>query len=184
METFLNNLDIEKVESLLKETEANVQYFNTTCDKIIKEYSEPLDNLMLDLYNECIKDIDKADIRLLERYYLELSNMIYFMVNQLEKLGVYVDMSESAAKEIYSKKYVALSSNKDISGKAKSTVEEMKAQANMESQYNTVVASIYDRAYKVVKGKITSSQDLCDCLRKIITSRNNETQLYGVDTNY
>ena len=176
MDTFLNNLDKDKVNSLLQETEENVKYFEETCNKIIKEYSEPLDNLMLDLYNECIKDINKADIRLLERYYLELSNMIYFMVERLEKLGVYVDMSDSAAKEIYSKHYINLSSNKDVAGKAKSTVEEMKAQSNMASQYNSVVASIYNRAYKVVKGKISSGQDLMNCLRKIISSRNADSQ--------
>ena len=77
---------------------------------------------------------------------------------------------EKASNEVYSRGYIKASEIRDENGKKK-PVDEIKALANTESQYESVVASIYDHAYKVVKGKIASGQDLMNCLRKIITSR-------------
>ena len=75
METYLNNIDIEKVDKLMRETDINVKYFNNTCSDVVRRYSEGLDNLMKDLYVECIKNSD-VTLETLERYYLELSNMV------------------------------------------------------------------------------------------------------------
>ena len=107
METFLNSVDTNKVDSIMKSTEMNVEYFNTICTQTAKKYSEPLDNLMKDLYAECIKTQD-APTTTLERYYLELANMLYFMGEKLEQLGIYADMSKSAAKEVYSKHFLIM----------------------------------------------------------------------------
>lgn len=175
-DTYLNNIDTAKVDKLLEETGVNVKYFNNACADVVKKYSEGLDNLMTDIYFDCVKE-ESAPLSILEHYYLELSNMIYFMQEKLEQLGVYSDMSESASKEVFSKSYLAQSGIKDASGKSKSTVAELNAQANLDSQYESVVASIYARAYKIVKGKVTSGQDMMNTLRKVITSRNNEMQL-------
>jgi folate-binding Fe-S cluster repair protein YgfZ len=175
-ETFLNSLDTEKVNKLLNETTINVTYFNNACAEVIKKYSESLDNLMSDLYIECIKDGD-ATVNTLNRYYLELSNMVYFMIDKLEQLGVYADMAKSASKEVYSKSYLSNQVKESGTGKNKTTVAELQAQAELSSQYESVVASIYDHAYKVVKGKLQSAQDMMNTLRKVLTVKGNEMQL-------
>jgi hypothetical protein len=175
-ETFLSSLDTEKVGKLLNETTANVTYFNNACAEVIKKYSESLDNLMSDLYIECIKDGD-ATVNTLNRYYLELSNMVYFMIDKLEQLGVYADMAKSASKEVYSKSYLSNQVKEAGTGKNKTTVAELQAQAELSSQYESVVASIYDHAYKVVKGKLQSAQDMMNTLRKVLTVKGTEMQL-------
>jgi hypothetical protein len=175
-ETFLSSLDTEKVGKLLNETTVNVTYFNNACAEVIKKYSESLDNLMSDLYIECIKDGD-ATVNTLNRYYLELSNMVYFMIDKLEQLGVYADMAKSASKEVYSKSYLSNQVKESGTGKNKTTVAELQAQAELSSQYESVVASIYDHAYKVVKGKLQSAQDMMNTLRKVLTVKGNEMQL-------
>lgn len=175
-ETYLNNVDVEKVEKLMNETGINVQYFNNACTDVVRQYSDGLDNLMKDLYVECVKNND-VSIDTLERYYLELSNMVYFMQEKVEQLGVYADMSESASKEVYSKSVINQSISKDENGKSKVTSTVMQAQASVDAQYETVVSSIYDRAYKIVKSKVSSAQDMMNTLRKLITSRQNEMQL-------
>lgn len=176
MESYLNNIDTEKIDTLLQNTSSNVKYFNETCDKVIKEYCHSLDNLMREIYAVCIKS-EEATLENLEKYYLELSNLVYFMISRVEQLGVFADMSLSASKEVYSKSYIANSVDKDEKGKSKSTVAELQAQANLASQYESVVSSIYDHAYKVVKGKVSSAQDMCSCLKRIIMSRNSAMQL-------
>lgn len=175
-DTYLNNIDTLKLDKLLKETEINVNYFNNACSDVVRKYSQSLDNLMSDIYVDCVQNKD-VTMDVLENYYLELSNMVYFMIDKLEQLGVYSDMSSSASKEVYSKSYLASSKIKDANGKSKSTVAELQAQANLDAQYESVVSSIYDHAYKVVKGKVSSAQDMMNCLRKIITSRSSEMQL-------
>ena len=182
MDTYLNNVDTSKVDSLMNITEQNVKYFKDTCDKVVKSYSESLDNLMMDLYAECVKN-PNPPIDTLERYYLELSNMIYFMIEKLEQLGVYADMSSSASKEVYSKSYLDLSMDKDDKGKSKATVAELQAKASIDSQYETVVSSIYDRAYKIVKGKVSSAQDMMNTLRRVLSTRTSEMQLTIVGPN-
>ena len=175
-DSFLNKIDTSKVDSIMKETSINVQYFNTTCASIISKYSESLDNLMKDLYIDCVKN-ENPTMDTLEKYYLELSNLIYFMNEQLEQLGIQADMAEKANEEVYAKGYIRASEIRDENGKKK-PVDEIKALANTESQYESVVASIYDHAYKVVKGKIASGQSMMDTLRRIISTR---TEMMKVD---
>lgn len=175
-ETFLNKLDTAKVDKLFNETTLNVTYFNNACADVIKKYSEPLDNLMSDLYVECIKD-GNATVEVLNKYYLELSNMVYFMIDKLEQLSVHHDMAQSASKEVYSKSYLSNQVKETGTGKNKTTVAELQAQAELASQYESVVASIYEHAYKVVKGKVESAQDMMNTLRKILTVKSNEMQL-------
>jgi len=179
-ETFLKSTDVEKVQKLMNDTETNVDYFNSTVIQVVKKYSESLDNLMSDLYIECIKN-KNATTDILEQYYLELSNMIYFMIEKLEQISVFADMSKSASKEVYSKSYLSNQVKESGTGKNKTTVAELQAQAEIDAQYETIVSSIYDHAYKVVKGKIDSGKDMMNTLRKIITHRMTEEQLsmYG-----
>ena len=179
-DTFLNNIDVDKLNSLFKQTSDNVEYFNATSTSVIKKYSDALDSLMSDLFIECIQN-KNTTTDVLERYYLELSNMIYFMIEKVEQLGVYADMSKSASKEIYSKSYLSNQVKESGTGKNKTTVAELQAQAEIDSQYETVVSNIYDHAYKVVKGKISAGQDMMNTLRKIISHRMSEEQLsmYG-----
>ena len=179
-DTFLNNIDVDKLNSLNKQTSDNVEYFNATSTEVIKKYSGALDSLMSDLFVECIQN-KNSSTDVLEKYYLELSNMIYFMIEKVEQLGVYADLSKSASKEVYSKSYLTNQVKESGTGKNKTTVAELQARAEIDSQYEAVVANIYDHAYKVVKGKISSGQDMMNTLRKIISHRMSEQQLsmYG-----
>jgi hypothetical protein len=184
METYLNNLNKEQLNKLFEETANNVTYFNTICANVVKQYSESLDNLMSDLYAQCIKDGD-VSVNTLNSYYLELSNMVYFMVDKLEQLGVYADMARSASKEVFSKSYLSNQVKESGTGKNKTTVAELQAQAGLDSQYESVVADIYEHAYKVVKGKVSSAQDMMNTLRKILTVKSSEMSLsaYGPQQN-
>ena len=178
-ETFLHNIDTDKLKNIFNNTKENVQYFEDTCKEVVRQYSEPLDNLMSDLYVECIQKEDPST-SVLERYYLELSNLVYFMIDRLEQLGVYADMAKSASKEVYSKTYLANQVKENATGKNKTTVAELQAQADIASQYESVVSSIYDHAYKVVKGKVSAAQDMMNTLRKILSVKTSEMELSRV----
>lgn len=179
-ETVLTKVDKDKIQQLIATTETSVAYFNDIVKGVVEQYSHALDSLMSDLYVECIRD-ENATTTALENYYLELSNMIYFMIEKQEQLSVYASMARSASKEAYSKSYLDSQVKDAKSGKNLYTVAELQSMANIDTQYDEVLATVYEHAYKVIKGKIESGKDMMNTLRKIISHRMSEEQLsmYG-----
>ena len=168
--TYLNNVDENRVEELMQDTCNNATYFTTAVQKVVDSYSEDLNGLMNDLYS-ALTQRDPISTDALERYYAELTNMVYFMSDKVEKLNVYSDMSKAAAKEIYNKAYLSASSEKDEKGKSKTTVAENTSIAESASQYETVVSSVYEHAYKTVKMKIDSANEMITTLKNILKRR-------------
>ena len=77
-ETFLYGVDTDKVSSLINDTNENVKYFNDTASQIASEQTKHLDELMQKLYL-IVRKPDDVDTTVLENYYLELTNLLYFM---------------------------------------------------------------------------------------------------------
>lgn len=173
-ETFLSNIDEEKVQELMNDTDSNVEYFNKVATETAIKYTEPLDKLMRKIYSNIVNK-DATDIQL-EKYYLELTNTVYFMGDKLEQLNISGDMAKASEKEVYNNAYLA-NQVKDSEKKNKTTVAENQAVAEQESQYEAVVSSIYDHAYKMVKFKIDAAKDMINTLRKVISRRMQEQQL-------
>lgn len=169
-ETFLTSTDEEKVAELLEETKSNSVYFENLVNKIVKDFSSDLDSLMTDLYRELTQE-NAISTDLVERYYAELTNLLYFMAERVEKLNVYGDMAKSAAKEIYNKAYLSASSEKDEKGKSVRTVAENTSIAETKAQYEGVVGQVYEHAYKSVKYKIDAANEMVTTLKYILKKR-------------
>lgn len=179
-ETFLFNVDEEKVENLMNSTSSNVEYFNKISTETAIKYTELLDKLMRKIYSNVVSK--EATDEQLEKYYLELTNTVYFMGDKLEQLNISCDMAKASEKEIYNKAYLS-NQVKDTEKKNKTTVAENQAVAEQESQYEAVVSSIYDHAYKMVKFKIDAAKDMINTLRKVISRRMQEQQLSSFGSN-
>lgn len=169
-ETFLTSTDEEKVAELLEETKSNSVYFENLVNKIVKDFSSDLDSLMTDLYRELTQE-NAISTDLVERYYAELTNLLYFMAERVEKLNVYGDMAKSAAKEIYNKAYLSASSEKDEKGKSVRTIAENTSIAETKAQYEGVVGQVYEHAYKSVKYKIDAANEMVTTLKYILKKR-------------
>lgn len=173
--TIRTEVDTELVEKLVNDTKNNSSYLENLYKKIVEENSNDLDKLLSQISKDCIQN-DNADDTLLIRYYLELTNMLYFMGDKLEKLSVYWDISVSAQKEVYNNTYLD-NQVKDANNRNKLTINELSALATNASQYDMVVSSIYEHAYKTLKFKIDRAKDMMDALRKVITYKMNEMNL-------
>lgn len=95
------------------------------------------------------------------------------MGDRLENIGIKADLSDAARKEVYNKAYLN-NQVKDVEKKNKTTVAECQAVAEEASKYETIVNSIYERAYKIIKYKIDAANKLIDVIRKVITKRMND----------
>lgn len=169
-ETFLENIDGNEIERLVDGVRTNSNYFKDISDKLIKEYAGDMDSLMQDLLSELTQP-DPMPTDLLERYYAELTNMVYFMCDKLEQLSAYNDLSKAAAKEVYNKAYLEASSQKDEKGKSRTTVAENTSIAENASQYNNVVSSVYEHVYKTLKLKYDCANEMITTLKNIIKRR-------------
>lgn len=169
-ETFLENIDGNEIERLVDDVRTNSNYFRDISDKLIKEYAGDMDDLMRDLLAELTQP-DPMPTDLLERYYAELTNMVYFMCDKLEQLSAYNDLSKAAAKEVYNKAYLKASAQKDEKGKSRTTVAENTSIAENASQYNNVVSSVYEHVYKTLKLKYDCANEMITTLKNIIKRR-------------
>lgn len=174
--TFLDNVDKNQLNTILNQTDVNVQYFNNLVKQTVDKYTKHLDELMQKLY-KLIKAPDNIDSDILEKYYLELTNLLYFCGEKLEQLEVYDDLSKAAAKEVYNKNYLN-NQIKDSDKRNKTTVAENTAIAEESSKYEFTVNSIYNKAYKVCKYKIDAGYEMVNTLRKIITKRMQDEQFF------
>lgn len=171
--TYLNNVDEQKVQELLDNTTTNATYFTDTVKKVVESYTGELDDLMYNIYQDIIKQ-DIVPTISIERYYAELTSMLYFMGDRLEKLNVYNDMSKNAAREIFNKAYLDAGSEKDAKGKSIKTVNELTSIAESAAQYELVVNQLYDHAYRTAKQKVDAANEMVSTLKNILKKRISE----------
>lgn len=174
-DSFISTVDINTLNLVVETTERNVTEFTGVSDKLISSLTTDLDRLMEDIHTDMVEN--NASDYALEKYSLELSNMLYFMGTKLETMGIKDDLSKMAAKEVYNASYL---DNSSVVGK-KPTVAELSATAENDSRYETIMNSIYTRTYKQLKFKIDAGYEMLNTIRKVISKRMQDAQLsmYG-----
>lgn len=171
-ETFLSIVDEVKINNIVDSTEANVDYFNNICDKMVSFHMVNIDRIMTQIQLYVVDT--EADDATLEKYILELSNALYFAGGKLEGMGIKDDLSKLAAKEVFNNTY--LDAPLDEKGK-KPTVAELTAMSEDASRYETIMNNIYSRAYRQIKYKIDASYEMLASLRKVLTKRMQDANL-------
>lgn len=170
--TLDNNTLNEKITAI----DESVTDFNNITERVVKEQSAELDDLMQDIHYAVTQD-EAAGTDTIERYYAELSALVYFMSERIEKLNIFKDVSKAAAKEAYNKAYLKFCAEKDEKGKSVRTVNENTALAETDSQYEIVIQSIYGNAYDALKLKIDLAMEMLSTLKNILKRRTNEEYL-------
>lgn len=180
-DNLLCNPDKDMVDTVMMETEEGASYFTDVANKIVTEYVKDLDDLMIKVYNEVVTKKPSDDK--LEELSLELNNHLYFIGDRMEKMGIRDDLSKLASKEVYNQSYLDYQSSA-VLNKEKRTVAELTALSEADSKYETIMNSIYSRAYKQIKYKVDAAYEMLNTMKKIITKRLQENQLaYGQKDN-
>lgn len=175
-------MEITNIDEILNETKTNVDYLSSVVDSTVKSYSEYLDKIMSAIYNEIII-IENVSTDTIEKYFLELSNALYFVVENVEKVGIYDGVSKASAQQKYNDFYMKhQASNVGVVGAKKPTVAESTAYAESESLPDSMVNEIYNRSYKILKGKIDAAQTMVSTLSKVLSKRMSENQLTATST--
>lgn len=170
------------IDNIIKDVESNADYILQITDKTVKSYTQDLDSIMQGVYDNVIS-VDNAPSSTLEKYFLELSNCVYFVAERAEKVGIYDGVSKATAREAYNSAYMDSQSFIQPSGGKKPTVAESTAKAETESLHETMVNEIYSRAYRIIKAKIDAAQTMISTISKILSKRMSENQFSIVNNN-
>lgn len=168
--------EYSEVNDVMESAENNAQAYMSVVTPVVDAYSKPLDDIMKNIYTDVIQCPDPA-ITTLEKYFLELSNCVYFMCSKLEQLGSYDYISKSLYKEAYNQAYLDSQVSTSELKEKKKTVNELVALSEESAKAQAVTSDIYSRAYKIVKTKIDAAQMMISTLSKTISRRMTEFQL-------
>lgn len=178
-ETFLHNVDTNKVSTLMNETQERVKYFEDIVSTIVSDYTRDLDSVMQNI-RKTVVDVENPSLNSVEKAFLELSNQLYYTQEKAEKLNLYDAISKSVYKEVYNKAYLE-NQIKDAEKKNKTTVAENQAVAETASVYESTVNDLYSKSYKTIKLKIDAAQTMVSTLSKVMSRR---IQEYSSDKAY
>ena len=169
----------EELDEIYRKLDDNAEYANTIAKQTVDSQTGDLDNLMKSIYNDII-NVEEPATSDIEKYFLALSNCLYFLGENVEKVGLYDDLSKAQAKEKYNNAY--MDSVNPVGGK-KVTVAEAQTSAENASTYENMVSTIYARAYKMFKYKIDAAQTMLSSLSKMLSKRMQDQQLATKDGN-
>lgn len=159
-------------------TEESVSYVDTILNRTLVDYSGELDEVMEKIDRDIIQN-DYPAIMTIEKYFIELSGVLYKMCERTERLGVYDSISKARAQETYNAKYLEIANPSE--GK-KPTVGEIQATAESAMVYDKTVNDIYARAYRVLKNKVSAAETMVSTLSKILSHRIQESQMTSMQT--
>lgn len=172
-------LDKERLVEALQVTDENTEYLNSILYDVSNEYLSSLDDIMKRVHAEILSSPIPAELDLVERYYLELANTLYFMYEKVEMIGIHDDISKALAKEVFNKAYL---NGMTVDGGKKPTVNELTATAETASLHENAINTLYSRIYKILKSKIDAGYEMCRCLSKMMSRRMQEGTQTTIDT--
>lgn len=163
-----DNLQIEKVKSIRLHIEDNSDVIDGIVRDIITPYSKDLDKYVR-FIADCLKDGENPPTDYeLDDFCLNLSTYIYFASGMCEQLGIRDDISKAVWKEMYH------SSRSEL---GKGTVADKDSLAELAAQQEQIVNVCYSRAYKTMKAKVESAQELLQSCKKVLSRRLTEMEL-------
>lgn len=165
-------INLEEIEIIKHSIDDSIDKIKKMSDEIVTSYTSTLDEIMRDIKDNVI-DNDLVSDAILEAYFLELTNALYFIGSKSEFLGLYEDFAKSNQKIKYNEAYSENQLNASLNGK-KATVDENRVFAEDNSINETVVGYIYARSFRIIKSKVDSANEMVKTLSKIISKRMNE----------
>lgn len=162
-----DNLNIDAVSNIKLHVENNSKVVDGIVEGIIQPYCKDLDKYV-SFIRDCLKDGENPPTNTeLEDFCMNLSTQIYFASGMCEQLGIRDDISRAVYKEMYN-------SSRDGAG---GTVQDKNSFAELQSQQEQLTNICYSRAYKIMKSKVDSAQELLSSCKKCLSHRMQEMEL-------
>ncbi len=160
-----------KVDPIQERVETNSELIDEIVDKLVSDYCRSLDDYIEQIQAIVSDQANPVTDQELDDFILNLATFLYFAGEGQESLGVREDVAKAVRAELYSRTF-------DLAG---GTVAARNAAAELACQSETVVQIAYSRAYKKVKLRVDSGNELLQGIKKVLTRRTEVYKLSGVD---
>ncbi len=147
----------------------------------VENDSNMIENIVTDIVDSKTKELDNYILRIkqvieyedltiedLQRIMIRLCSYAYFVSSAQELMGIRQDISEALRIERYNNVYVNLTVG---------TVAKKTAEASEAVKEEAVIALIYNRVYKILKGKYDVTNRMIDAVKKIISAKIQSMQI-------
>lgn len=164
----LPDIDKDAVSGLKQKIEDHSASITEIVNEIIDPYCKDLDRYVL-FIRDCLKDGENPPTNEeLDDFCMNLSTLIYFASGMCEQLGIRDDISRAVYKEMYHSVRNELTEG---------TIADKDSVAELQSQQEQLTSICYTRAYKIVKAKVESAQELLGSCKKVLSRRMAEYEL-------
>lgn len=153
--------------SIMNKVDNTSNMIKEISDKLVSSYCKDLDKIM-SVISENLRASSSITDAWLEHYIMDLANILYFVGNAQEDLGIKEDICKSIRQGAYTK------ARDEALGK---TVADRTAQAELAVQAETMTLAIYSRAYKKVKLRMDAGYEMLNSLKKVMNKRITEMEL-------
>lgn len=171
MSNVYSALDAKEVERIQLHVEDNSKIVDGIVKNITEPYVKDLDNYVR-FIGQCLRDGERppSDAEL-EDFCMNLSAYIYFAGGMCEQLGIRDDIAKAVYKETFN------SARDGYNG----TIQDKNSFAELEAQQEQLTSICYNRAYKTMKAKVESAQELLSSCKKVLSRRMQEFSLTHID---
>ena len=166
----VESLNLNELDELNNKVNINTEILLNRAKNIVSAYCEPLDDYMVYLKDAINQPIPPSDGEL-DEWSVKLSSLLYFAGEGVESIGIKEDIAKAYKMDKYNTAY------NEISG----TISDKSAYADLQSQKEYLVHTIYQRAYKMAKQKVEAGMELLQSIKKVISRRMNSYSLSVVD---
>ena len=167
-------MDSEKLNRLVNEVSTNYDMFDNFVDTILNENCSDLRNLLTCIKRDVVDTPDAALVTI-ESYFLELTNMLFFLGEKLEKVGFQASIAKQNYQTCYNNAYIRIQGEKE-GGKAP-TVAVITAKAELETIEESLLMEAYQKAYSIFKTEISAANTMVSSLSKALSRRMSENNL-------
>ena len=158
----------DEVKNIQDKVEAHSDAIMKIVNEVITPYCKDLDKYVL-FIKDCLKDGERPPTNdELDDFCMNLSTLIYFAGGMCEQLGIREDISKAVYKEVY---------HTARAQQSEGTIADKDSLAELASQQEQITSVCYSRAYRIMKSKVESAQELLGSVKKVITRRCQELEL-------
>lgn len=162
-----NEIDKEEVNVLIDRIAINSGLINELTNNLVNDYCKNLNDYVAYVGGLLKNEKQPITAEELDYIVMELPVLLYFCGEAQENLGIKTDVAKSVKQEKYNEVY----------RQVKGTIADKTALSELEAQTETITHIIYDRAYKIVKEKMTAAYELLSSCKKVISRRMSEYEI-------
>lgn len=163
-------IDEGKLRACRYKIETNAEILNKLVDQVVEKYSRELDSHIMQLKQQ-IEKTEKMTNDEIEKVVMMIPAYLYFTVSGLETLGMDSDSAKAIKQEAYNEMILM----------SDGTITDKTSKAELASTRESLMESVYARAYKKLKVKTEIAKELCVSSRKILEKRIQEMQIDKMD---